>query len=261
MSAGTVQSAAGKAIEGLENLLERLCRQTSARAPTLAGSLVVVVFAGFFGAVLILLALAAVNGESLYWLPEEVRGLVLSTSLRVGLTVDSLMKWGIADVLWKILGKALILALVLVVGLYAARALIRMARIMPWLFHKAARAPEAPRIRLTRPLRVAVRDTAQGCHHQFDMEVDLVLRRSADTNSVIGQLSAIVPAMLGSASEVIDKARGCVSAKDMAHALTRSARKRDKRVRSVELRDLAYAMIDPKSGAVLFTQNLPVVGA
>ncbi len=91
----------------------------------------VVVFAGFFGAVLILLAIAAVNGETLYWLPEDARGLVLSTSLRVGLTIDSLMKWGIADVLWTILGKALILALVLVVGLPAARALLRMVRIMP----------------------------------------------------------------------------------------------------------------------------------
>lgn len=118
-----------------------------------------------------------------------------------------------------------------------------------------------PRIRLTRALRIAVQDPAHGHHHQFDMEVDLVLRRSADTNSVIGQLSAIVPAMLGSASEAVDNAIGSVNAEDMARALSRSARKRDKRIRSVELRDLAYTMVDPESGAVLFTQNLPVVSA
>jgi hypothetical protein len=169
------------------------------------------------------------------------------------------MRWGITDVLRGLLTKMALFGAVLVGILILARLLMRAStRLLPWVLGAAMGKNELPRIRLTRALRVAISDTGQGYHHQFDMHVDIVLARSSDTSSVISKLSTILPIMLKATKEVIERANADVSTEEMAYVLSRSACRCEKRIRRVELRDVAYAIIHPTTGAVMFTQNLPV---
>ena len=90
------------------------------------------------------------------------------------------------------------------------------------------------------------------------MNLDLVLGSASDTGPVISELSRIASSLLKAGRRVIHQSSDDVKASQMAKALTRASRKSDKRIRRVELRDLAYTMIVRSTGEAVFRQFLPM---
>lgn len=247
-----------KVLGAWRRMTARLWDLPSDRVQTMAASLLVTFTAGIFGVALVITVLTAFGGELPTWLSQEIQRQVLIGNRGVELTIDYLIRWGIIDTLRGMLTKILLLGGALVGVLFLARFLMRTIRMRPWLLGASMGKSTLPRIRLTRALRVSVNDIGQGYQHQFDMHIDIVLGQVADTNPVIGKLSTILPVMLRSTRDVIERANADVKTDEMAYALSRSARTCDKRIRRVELRDVAYAIVHPTTGDVMFTQNLPV---
>lgn len=250
----------GRVVGALKRLSERLWDLPTVRLQTMAASLLVTFVAGIFGVALVVTALAAFSGDMPSWLADELQRQILAGNRSVELTLEYLVRWGIIDVLRGMLGQLLIIGGIFVGVLFIARLVCRSVGLLPLLFSRAMGRPSLQRIRLTRPLRVSAKDAGRGYLHQFDVHVDFVLRQGADTRSVIGNLSVIVPAVLKTTKDVVERLNAEISTPDIAKVMSRSAQKCDKRIRSVELRDVAYAIVNPETGDVMFTQNLPVVG-
>ncbi len=247
-----------KALVAWRRMTARLWDLPSDRVQTMAASLLVTFTAGIFGVALVITAIVVFAGELPAWLSDEIHRRVMIGNHSVELTIDYLTRWGIIDVLREMVTKMLLFGATLVGILALARFIMRTIRMRPWLLGAAMGKSTLPRIRLTRTLRVSVNDLGQGYQHQFDMHIDIVLGRPVDTHPVIGKLSTILPIMLKSTRDVIERANTDVKTDEIAYVLSRSARTCDKRIRRVEVRDVAYAIVHPTTGDVMFTQNLPV---
>ncbi len=238
-------------------LWRRLLSTSSANAAMFAGGTLVVFVGASFAIALAMAVFAAASGEAPAWLSDWIRDKILAGNSRVKFTVEYLMRWGLDEALRSLLGQILMIGGVLLGTLVALRLIKRTIRLLPWVLDRAMAKPVLPRLHLTRPLRVTVRDSSKAYQHQFDMHVDFVLVKGADFGAIISKLSTVCPIMLRAARDVIDHSDASVSTEEIGDALTRSARKYDKRIHHIELREVAYAMIGPK-GDVMFTQNLPV---
>lgn len=245
---------------GLKRAADRLWSISQRRLQAFTRAFLVIFAVAVFGLMLALTLMAAFGKSMPYWLFDELQLLILAGNEQVGLTLEYLIRWGITELLREVLAKVVLVGIALLILLIVARTLLKLARFLPWALGSAKSQAAAPRIRLTRALSVSVIDSHSKYNHQFDMHVDLVLKAVGDTHLIIGQLSVILPAMLRSAQDVVRNADADVNTGEMARFLTHAARKCDKRIRRVELRDVAYTMIDPKTGNVMFSQILPVTG-
>ncbi len=234
-------------------LWRRLLSTSSTNAAMFAGGTLVAFVGASFAIALVMAIFAAASGEAPPWLTDWL----LAGNNGVKFTLEYLMRWGLDEALRSLLGHVLMIVGGLIVLLVALRLIKRSIRLLPWMLGRAMAKTVLPRLHLTRPLRVTVRDSSKAYQHQFDMQVDFVLVRGADFGAIISKLSTVCPTMLRAARDVINHSEASVSTEEIGDALTRSARKCDKRIHHIELREVAYAMIGPK-GNVMFTQNLPV---
>lgn len=246
---------------GFDRLFERLSGPSNRTLQRIANSAVVLIWGSFFAFCLVVALIAGFGSGLPNWLPasviEPLRAALMSGNLHVELTIECLVHWGFKEALASVLLKVFMVGGVLIGALIILRQLPKLAMLLPWAGATGPARTEEPRIRLTRPLRVGVNSHDALYLHQFDMNIDIVLRLASDTGSVISGLSQIAAAMLQASSAVIDHANGNVKASTMKKQLTRAARKADKRIRRVELRDLGYVMIERASGEAVFQQYLP----
>ncbi len=219
-----------------------------------AGSLTLI-GSGFFAVAVLITVIAVFRAELPDWFVEPIKQLVFCGTQRAELTLDYLYRWGLDEVLWKLVAGAIVMGAGLYVSLILLSSLKRWIKVRDWQrAQRAGLASTAPRIHLKRPLKFQIPD-AFGNTHRYEMHIDLALSSHSDIQVVIAGFSILLPALANVGKAVIQGASGQVRTENMAYALSHAARKAsDKRITRVDLRATAYSLLDP-AGSILYAQT------